>query len=169
MAGLITRPERIPPTLPELVAFNHKILQDLQEQLAQHVSAAVSQLHVQVGHCLPLLHALHIYATLTCSTLSLKPLVSDTDMASLSTVGHSMQKLSGSMTRCVALQVVTLQGLLERLPGAATHALSEHELQEAAAERAALDAPFLARHEDLSRQFLLHKRGLHPSLAHPNR
>ena len=37
------------------------------------------------------------------------------------------------------------------------------------AERAALDAPFLVRYEDLSRQFLKHKRDLHPSLAHPNR
>ena len=73
------------------------------------------------------------------------------------------------MTRCVALQVVTLQGLLERLPGAATHALLQHELQEAAAERATLDAPFLARYEDLNHQFLTHKRGLHPNLAHPNR
>ena len=48
LQGGSTRPERIPATLTALQELNSKILQDLQQQLQDHLVASHKQLRAQV-------------------------------------------------------------------------------------------------------------------------
>ncbi|KAK9817997.1 hypothetical protein WJX72_005556 [[Myrmecia] bisecta] len=108
----ITRPERIPEDLAQMQELNRKILQELREQLAAHLAAAVDQLHNQV---------------------------------------------------------IRLSRILEKLPAAASDALTQHELALASAARQALSSGFEAQHATLAAQHRANKLALHPNLGHPTR